>query len=69
MPDEITRQKIEIIPILATAGNGLEIQCGIHPSSDNQLTWERHGLDMSLVSFPDIMVTNSLSAVISLYMM
>ncbi|XP_021347155.1 uncharacterized protein LOC110446331 [Mizuhopecten yessoensis] len=56
IPEEVMRQKVELIPILATMGNGLEIQCGIHPTEGSEVVWERHTIDVAMVSFPDIAV-------------
>ncbi|XP_033732811.1 uncharacterized protein LOC117322144 isoform X2 [Pecten maximus] len=56
IPKEILKQKVELIPILATMGNGLEIQCGIHPTEGSEVVWERHTIDVAMVSFPDIAV-------------
>lgn len=50
----MTEHKIEVVPLLATIGNALEIKCDITDTRD--VVWERNDVDVSLLDFPGITV-------------
>ncbi|XP_056019706.1 follistatin-related protein 5-like isoform X2 [Ostrea edulis] len=51
------QEEFQEVPTLATVGNGLELRCGISPSSENShLIWSRHNIDLETISFPGIAV-------------
>ncbi|XP_062591247.1 follistatin-related protein 5-like isoform X3 [Saccostrea cucullata] len=50
-------EEFQEVPTLATVGNGLELRCGISPSSENShIIWNRHNTDLETVAFPGIAV-------------
>lgn len=50
-------ESFQEVPTLATVGNGLELRCGISPSSENShIIWSRHHTDLETISFPGIAV-------------
>ncbi|XP_022317011.2 uncharacterized protein LOC111120524 isoform X1 [Crassostrea virginica] len=50
-------EEFQEVPTLATVGNGLELRCGISPSSENShIIWSRHRADLETISFPGIAV-------------
>ncbi|XP_061192442.1 uncharacterized protein LOC133200693 isoform X1 [Saccostrea echinata] len=51
------QEEFQEVPTLATVGNGLELRCGISPSSENShIVWNRHNTDLETVTFPGIAV-------------
>ncbi|KAK3091696.1 hypothetical protein FSP39_021930 [Pinctada imbricata] len=57
IPEAAMQEEIQVITTLATVGNGLEIRCGLQPSSDvSQIVWRRHGMDLMEVTFPGLAV-------------
>ena len=53
IPDT-TEHKTEVVPLLATVGNALEIKCDVTDSKD--VVWERNDVDVSLLDYPGITV-------------
>lgn len=50
-------ESLQEVPTLVTVGNGLELRCGISPSSENShIIWSRHNTDLETISFPGIAV-------------
>lgn len=54
IPD-LLEHKTEVVPLLATVGNGLEVKCDITDSTD--IVWLRNDIDLSLIDFPGISVS------------
>ena len=53
-------EEFQEVPTLATVGNGLELRCGISPSSENShIIWSRHRTDLETISFPGIAVCHT----------
>ena len=57
IPD-LLEHRLEVVPLLATVGNGLEVKCDVTSSHD--VIWRRNGMDLALLNFPGISV-NTLS--------
>ena len=54
IPD-LLEHKLEVVPLLTTVGNGLEVKCDVTASTD--VVWKRNDVDLSLLDFPGISVS------------
>ena len=55
IPD-LLEHRLEIVPLLVTIGNGLEVKCDVTMS--HEVIWRRNGMDLALLNFPGISVGN-----------
>lgn len=53
IPD-LLEHRLEVVPLLVTIGNGLEVKCDVTMSHD--VIWRRNGMDLGLLNFPGISV-------------
>ena len=63
IPD-LLEHRLEVVPLLATVGNGLEVKCDVTSSHD--VIWRRNGMDLALLNFPGISV-NTLSDTVEVF--
>ena len=57
--------RLEVVPLIATVGNGLEVKCDV--TSSNDVIWRRNGMDLALLNFPGISVNTAALGVAKLY--
>ncbi|XP_071132426.1 uncharacterized protein [Mytilus edulis] len=54
--DAVIEEDLEIIHVTSTAGNGLEIKCGVPMLENSEVVWRRNNIDLNTISIPDMAV-------------
>lgn len=58
MADAVIEEDLEIIHVKSTAGNGLEIKCGVPMLENSEVVWRRNNIDLNTISVPDMAVSD-----------